>query len=158
MIILLMRLLPFDGELIKSIPFSIVPRTDEIIQHYQSNGEYSISSSYNLFLEDQINQITPLSTLMNRWWSSLWHLKIPPKIKLFIWRVINDVLPTWALLIWRKMNISSGCGRCETLESISYVLFSCIGVWKMVDLWELVKLSLHSDAREVVIGILSRGY
>ncbi|XP_058721842.1 uncharacterized protein LOC131593378 [Vicia villosa] len=71
----------------------------------------------------------------------LWDLKLPPKIKIFAWKVFIDRIPTRDQLLNRGVvNVTCPdcvmCGSC--LESSSHLFFNCQevkGIWKHVFLW-----------------------
>ena len=85
--------LPLDEEFILSIPISMRGGNDCLSWHYDKHGMYTVKSGYwlasTLSLEDSPSSISK----SQRWWKSLWHLNIPPKIKVFIWRVCSKVIP-----------------------------------------------------------------
>jgi hypothetical protein len=54
-----------------------------------------------------------------------WKLKIPAKIKFFLWQVIHDRLPTREQILIRHGNTSGKCPICDGLESINHLLFCC---------------------------------
>ncbi|KAL5565174.1 hypothetical protein UlMin_028338 [Ulmus minor] len=49
---------------------------------------------------------------VSSWWKSLWQLKIPPKIRNFIWRLCKGWLPSASKLYGRDMDIDFSCFRC----------------------------------------------
>ena len=59
-------------------------------------------------------------------WRKLWNLKIPPKVKNFLWRSINNCLPTKDLLHIKQVHVNSTCPVCnEDAESILHSLVIC---------------------------------
>ena len=66
------------------------------------------------------------STATKDLWSGIWKLKVPGKIKHFLWRACTNCLPTKANLVKRKIvtnSICHRCGRCE--ETTMHALWSC---------------------------------
>ena len=47
-------------------------------------------------------------------WNKLWKLHIPNKIKVFGWRVINDILPTHENLTLRHIVEDITCALCKS--------------------------------------------
>ena len=66
-------------------------------------------------------------------WKIIWSMKIPSKVKVFIWKLCVDAIPCFYELWKRKIKNSSDCPVCRReLETIEYMLFLCewtMGVW-----------------------------
>ncbi|KAL5555881.1 hypothetical protein UlMin_038117 [Ulmus minor] len=61
-----------------------------------------------------------------RWWQSLWNLKVPPKIKIFLWRLFQNAIPTRANLARRGIKLHKSCPRCgEVKETSLHTFFDC---------------------------------
>ena len=43
------------------------------------------------------------------WWKYIWLLKVPTKVKIFLWRACNDWIPTMVNLVRRKIAVSPMC-------------------------------------------------
>ena len=70
-------------------------------------------------------------------WKWIWQLKIPPKIRIFFWKVFANALPTLLNLRKRRVNIDGMCLVCGLeVESIYHALFKCVGVKNIWDLWK----------------------
>jgi hypothetical protein len=69
----------------------------------EKHGLYSVKTAYRL-LEDEEAQLRQFKEMgasssvasSNPIWKKLWSLKIPPKVRVFWWRVLNNFLPTQA--------------------------------------------------------------
>lgn len=67
-----------------------------------------------------------------KWWSFLWKLHIPPKIKNFIWRSCLNALPSTDNLWKRKIVTEPCCCRCKVKpESAVHALFQCKALKKI---------------------------
>ena len=81
---------------------------------------------------------SPSSNRLKSWWTNLWKLQIPPKLKCFLWKVYHNAFPSSENLVKRNVPIDPSCKLCsETLESSFHVLFQCTSanaVWKKVGL------------------------
>ena len=63
----------------------------------------------------------PRSKLLN--W--IWKLKLLPKIKIFLWLLIRNALPTCDFLIAKKLEIPNRCCLCDhNIENIDHVFMS----------------------------------
>nr|GMD83770.1 uncharacterized protein LOC109174248 [Ipomoea batatas] len=59
-------------------------------------------------------------------WNQLWRLKIPPKIKNFIWRCARNILPVKTVLLQRRVEIPHDCPLChKEVESRSHLFLDC---------------------------------
>lgn len=55
-----------------------------------------------------------------------WTLKYPPKIQLFLWKAINEGLPTFTLLHKIHLTTSDLCPRCNLApETAEHILLTC---------------------------------
>ncbi|KAG2292242.1 hypothetical protein Bca52824_038911 [Brassica carinata] len=93
------------------------------------NGVYSVKSGYDLafslhnqeLLEDQ-NAIPSLNPLKAR----VWNVKVPSKIKVFIWKSLSGAIAVNDGLNARGMRCDNLCQICGMDgESINHVLFAC---------------------------------
>ncbi|XP_019163195.1 PREDICTED: uncharacterized protein LOC109159549 [Ipomoea nil] len=84
-----------------------------------SNGCYTVKNGYRCVV----------GTYENNYcfdkWSTLWKLKIPPKWKTFLWRAINDILPTTTNLIIKRVDISPICAMCGLMDDTMHSLVLC---------------------------------
>lgn len=89
-------------------------------------GIYSIKSGYKLFV--QLNQKGPVSNddCQRRWWKILWSLKIPNKIKFFVWRSYHNIIPTIVNLSRCHVETEAMCPLCQKdPETTDHALFKC---------------------------------
>ncbi|KAK9986113.1 hypothetical protein SO802_031064 [Lithocarpus litseifolius] len=65
----------------------------------------------------------------------IWKLNVPPKVRNFVWRACNDILPTRANLFRKKVCTDPLCAICgQTDETVGHVLWGCPmarNVWAM---------------------------
>lgn len=86
-------------------------------------------------------------------WSQLWKVKVPSKIRVFVWRLAQMSLPTGSVRHERNMATSSACCLCdEELDSWRHSLFECRMarcVWALGDeeILEHVISNRSDDAR-----------
>ncbi|KAK2644204.1 hypothetical protein Ddye_019399 [Dipteronia dyeriana] len=58
--------------------------------------------------------------------SSLWSLNIPPKVRIFVWRICLNAIPSLANLWIRKVVADPHCLRCgAAVETSDHALFWC---------------------------------
>lgn len=93
-----------DAINIQKQPFLSYQSNDELIWNYNRDGKYNIQSAYHGIMES-ILDTSHLKVFGN--WSSIWNLKISPKIKHFTWRIQRDCIPTRAHLSQKGINCSN---------------------------------------------------
>jgi hypothetical protein len=76
-------------------------RLDEDIEAwaFEKNGVFSVRSCYRMLKhendqKEDFDRNETSSTGDNNWWKCVWKLKVPPKIRIFWWRVLNNFLPS----------------------------------------------------------------
>ncbi|KAK2638134.1 hypothetical protein Ddye_025929 [Dipteronia dyeriana] len=92
-----------DVELVLSIPCSLHDQSDTLMWHFDKLGSYSMKSGYHLGCNLMNIQSSSGLALSESWWKFLWRIRIPTKIKLFIWRACFDWIPTHFNLAKRRM-------------------------------------------------------
>ncbi|XP_012845681.1 PREDICTED: uncharacterized protein LOC105965659 [Erythranthe guttata] len=75
------------------------------------------------------------SGVANRDWKVLWNFPLPPKIRMFLWRLGKNSIPTNVELYRRKIGLSPRCARChkEEEEDALHILTTCQGmetIWR----------------------------
>ena len=92
--------------------------------------KYSTRSAYNLILE------ASKGGQHQDWCKELWRIKIPSKISVFAWRLIEDRLPTRMNLHRRQVQLQDlRCPFCrEAVEEASHLFFHCVFIQPI--LWE----------------------
>lgn len=122
---------PPDAKLIKSLPLCSIPQSDMLIWPKEKIGIYTVKLGYKLLCEwqnEELNQ-PQISDTERSFWSSIWKIKVPGKIKHFIWKVCSNSLPTKENLMKRKILQDSMCQRCSNgSEDVVHSLWSCDGL------------------------------
>lgn len=87
-------------------------------------GCYSVKTSYVLIQKMKNGHITNASS---RFWKRLWMLKVPSKVKHFMWRAATGCLPTKFWLHQKHVDINVSCHLCnQDPETIDHVLLKCL--------------------------------
>jgi len=59
-------------------------------------------------------------------WKTVWKLKVPKNVNMFIWRTCKNILPTKENLYLQKVVKDTACQLCEReSESVRHILWSC---------------------------------
>lgn len=66
----------------------------------EKHGFYSVKSAYKLLdiARQQLQDEAPVGTSGDDTWRRIWKLDVPPKVKVFWWRVIHEFLPAKQVL------------------------------------------------------------
>ncbi|GLT34775.1 hypothetical protein SLA2020_092720 [Shorea laevis] len=101
---------------------------DQLVWHYDKYGRFTVKSAYLLTLQvvHEPSMHSDSTILTSSEWKQLWKLKIPPKIRVFIWRAILNALPSLDNLVRRGIAQAALCPCCHLAdESIMHLLFYC---------------------------------
>jgi len=75
-----------------------------------------------------------MEEIQDRTFEELWKLKVPNKISVFAWRLLNDRLPTKANLQRQQIEINeSNCPFCRSMDkNVGHLFFHCS---KIIPVW-----------------------
>jgi hypothetical protein len=129
---------PVDVSAICSIPIGPFIE-DTWAWSQEENGIFIVRSCYKLLaaIRQGFDAVSSSGDNINRCWKVLWKLPIPPKVRSFWWRVINNFVPCRQILKRRHMDpiaFYKICGAEE--ESIFHAFFEC--TWAKL-FWEDLK-------------------
>ena len=88
--------LPWEAEIISQIQVCTVREEDVLIWPLTTDGEYSVRSAYHFLVAAEDSLAPSSSSLVHEHsvWKKIWKMKVPNKIRHFIWSVAKDSLPT----------------------------------------------------------------
>ena len=114
---------PPKAAFIKALPLCSIPQEDLLIWPLEKFGNYSVKLGYCLLREWQD---LDGFWVQKRFWKSIWRIKVPGKIKHFIWKACSNSLPTKENLLRRKVLQDSVCHLCaRESEDIFHALWGC---------------------------------
>ena len=93
----------------------IIDSPDRCIWSLHKSGQFSVHSMYAALMDE-------ISLPINK---PLWKLKIPLKVKVFIWLLHRGVILTKDNLAKRNWNGSKQCCYCSAEETIAHLFFDC---------------------------------
>jgi len=118
------------AEVLKIRP-STCSTTDVLAWAYERNGVYSVRSAYHALKQDQMASAMAKgsetsSSNNSSFWSRIWRLNVPPKVRVFWWRVMHGSLHSKYELKRRHVAEECHCEMCaDQEESLFHVLFAC---------------------------------
>lgn len=140
--------IPIDADAILRIPLRI-QEDDRWAWEPEKHGEFSVKSAYRKLaaVHEQVDSAAPGGSGDDSW-ARIWKLDVPPKVKVFWWRVLHEFLPTKAVLNHRHIEPTAFCEMCGAeKETIRHVLVECTMArqfWREIKLLTGVKLpNLH---------------
>ncbi|XP_042950087.1 uncharacterized protein LOC122282202 [Carya illinoinensis] len=101
---------------------------DSLYWSHEKNGSFSVRSAYRYLQHNQhlSNGQSSTGRYEAMFWKSLWHLKLPKKMKVFAWRACQEKLPTFLNLKKKHVLDDATCGLCnQGMEDAAHALFFC---------------------------------
>lgn len=94
----------------------------------ERHGMYTVMSAYKLLhsrkMENLFGHLPSSSD--DRLWKAIWKLTVPPKVKVFWWRVLHEFIPARQVLHQRHIDPVAFCEVCgHSEEYIRHVLLEC---------------------------------
>ncbi|XP_013608089.1 PREDICTED: uncharacterized protein LOC106314815 [Brassica oleracea var. oleracea] len=137
---------PLIYESIKSIKPSKWGGADKRIWRKQASGIYTAKTGYYVALEKNKPDIPVAQEYSHDCIKDLWSVKMAPKLKLPLWKILHEALPVGELLVARQILPSAKCIRCECPESILHLFYHCPYAQKV---WKLAPYAGDLDALQV---------
>ena len=120
--------LPGDAALIKRIPLSLRGREDALVWSREQNGVYSVQSAYKLLVEAGTISQQSCSDMggWKKFLRMVWSVRVPHKVRHFLWRACLNALPTMVNLARRSVVMYGRCGFCLGVEEdVLHAVWSC---------------------------------
>ena len=131
-----------EAHLILKIPLSLRNTEDRLIWHYDSKGVFSVKSGYHVAfsMERMASQASSSGGPRNDLWIKIWKLCIPPKVRLFVWRLLRGILPTKVALAKKFPLPNVECVFCGNhAESDTHLFMRCVA---LKCFWEVSNVEL----------------
>ncbi|KAL0698003.1 hypothetical protein Bca4012_054125 [Brassica carinata] len=133
---------------------------DSYIWYPTTSGIYTTKSGYLTSAKSPCvgtissNQVEDFS-----WVKDVWNGNFSPKMKSFLWSIIQNALPLGSNLQTRGLSSAALCIRCKSPESSIHMFFTCPfarKVWKCIPLRQAVHIAADvSSFKEVIIKFRS---
>ncbi|KAL5556882.1 hypothetical protein UlMin_039118 [Ulmus minor] len=98
---------------------------DTLLWHYDKSGHYTVRSGY--WLANKGRSVPSSSTVsLNSWWKRLWRLRVPAKIRIFIWKAFYNWIPSSVNLANHGVPSQKRCLICnEANYTTLHALWGC---------------------------------
>ncbi|KAK9020495.1 hypothetical protein V6N11_010518 [Hibiscus sabdariffa] len=134
----------FDAELVNwicSIPLSQTRSLDEIVWKCDGFGNYSAKSGYRVLCAEQASTQVDGSSAF---FSTLWVINVPAKVKITMWRIVNNFIPTFHNLQIRRMQVTNVCPFCQSAgETVEHLMRDCGFVQQLMSKLNLPATSIQ---------------
>ena len=120
---------------------------DYVAWQFTKTGSFSVRPAYYAEWEDQYGAKIgsnggQSSSLNHPVWKKIWRLKMPCKVKIFIWRCLHNSIPFRSTLANRHIPINDECPWCQgAAEDVRHVMFTCSRakmIWRELGLNEII--------------------
>lgn len=129
---------------------TLTSKNDVLIWKHGS-GEYTVKQCYENLMDCGIDPFLP--------WDKLWKIKVPHGVRLFLWKVSHQILPTKHFLHARFKVDNDLCPWCNmVMEDQGHVLWSCdviSKVWCSFEKWWGISLPLLVDPHSYLFELLA---
>ncbi|CAB4268750.1 unnamed protein product [Prunus armeniaca] len=134
-----------EAAIIHKIPLSFRQPPDTLIWHFERHGHYSVKSGYEVARQyllqlggDVVQTNGTANGITAPVWRKIWEVRVPPKVRLFLWRAMLNILPTKVNLKRRGVAELGGCVFCGEEETGFHVFVQCPmaeAVWHHCSCW-----------------------
>ncbi|KAF5475754.1 hypothetical protein F2P56_007529 [Juglans regia] len=117
-----------EATVILQIPLSRLGNCDKQIWGFTKHGIFTVRSAYHLGMERKRRTRGEVSKVEKSVavWKQMWRLEVPAVVKIFLWKALNNILPTNSNLFKKKIGDCPLCTICgSSEESVLHILWSC---------------------------------
>jgi hypothetical protein len=115
--------MPHDAEEILKIRLPRIDEDDFISWIPEKHGMFTVKSAYNLALDLRSNNPPNSSGNLNgdrSLWNTIWSANVPPKVKIFTWKLATNSLAVQVNRSRRLPNVLPTCSICGMEEETGY--------------------------------------
>ncbi|KAM1949581.1 hypothetical protein ACFX15_009620 [Malus domestica] len=118
-----------EVNLIRKIPLSVRNSPDHLLWHHERHGRFTVRSAYHVAR----NWLQPTNCGASssngdgaKVWAKVWNAQVPTKVKICVWRLANELVPTRANLVARHITMDVECVLCGAYgESTIHLMKDC---------------------------------
>lgn len=124
----------FDEPIVKAIlAIKLWPASteDRIVWTATVDGQYTVKSAYHVIQKSAATQVDscPSSSYItpSHLWKQIWKTKTDPKIRIFLWSISQNAIPTKSNLFRRRIINDPCCILCSTRspETVEHLFLHC---------------------------------
>ena len=110
---------------------------DKLYWNKNKAQKFTVKTAYHVTirLHQEVGVEHSMVRKEKKFWNRIWRMNVPPKVRNFVWRACNDILPTRANLYRKKILTDPLCSICgQTDETVGHALWECPmarNVWAM---------------------------
>lgn len=92
-------------------------------QELYTNGQYNVKMGYQMWHNFSIGTATVTQA---NGWSKIWHLDVPHKVRIFLWRICRNSMPIWKRLSSKIVSLPIIYSMCNSdIEHSLQIFFKC---------------------------------
>lgn len=95
----------------------ITEEADAVTWALEKSGQYTVRSMYRMMAHRGV---------INYRMRTVWGCKLPMKLKIFLWQIMQDKLQTGTNLKKKKWKGNHKCTICDVPETSDHIFFTCI--------------------------------
>lgn len=155
-----------DANAIMSIPIPQREVNDRMVWVNSSDGKYTAKNAYHFWYDSHFGTDV---AMQGTGWKNIWRLRLPHKIKVFVWRFCRNAIPVRRRLSLKGIRVPIICPMCTVdIEHMAHLFYDCrfaVGCWNYVGLtydwsqvevaseWLIQKLSSATTEEKIKICI-----
>ncbi|XP_026458731.1 uncharacterized protein LOC113359283 [Papaver somniferum] len=98
--------------------------TDILIWTLTRNGKFKVKSAYRKLVELKTNTVTAYDAEMASFWKKLWSLNMLRRIKTFLWKCVQDIIPSSERMTRVKHYSGDTCSMCQQrIETTKHIVW-----------------------------------
>jgi hypothetical protein len=149
-----------DLELILNIPLTTRRQSDFWAWHYEKQRCFRLDQRTGCWLvigkkrTDWIEHNAGMYDVRadQKDWTNLWAVKVPSNVRVFLWRLAKQSIPTGDVRHHRNMAPNNSCSICGCQDSWKHALLECnmakcVWVLQREEILEVISQAQHDDAR-----------
>ncbi|KAK4392149.1 hypothetical protein Sango_1992700 [Sesamum angolense] len=132
-----------EAESILAIPLSSVEGADFFVWHHTATGMFSVKSAYHVAVSLANRNQPSTSHSVPSPWKAVWSANVPGKVRVFLWKLAQNALPTGSNLFKKLRDVVLVCPYCGSEEEdTEHVFLRCPfarQVWALSNLrWSFI--------------------